>query len=349
MTRPLTVNRRTLLGGLLGTAALGLAGCGGEANAGTKLSAAAPLPTDVAADASLTISIHSAEVALRAAGQLGKLPFKVASWPNITAGPDVIQGFRAHSIDLANNAGIPPIQAEAINVGAKIVAVQTRQKPIYTLATAPGSPIAGIGDLRGKKIAFSQGQAQGLVVLRTLKEQGLSTKDVQLVTLTSNQFLVALQNKQVDVAPLGEPQTTKYLDEYTKDGAKGIPTTAVDLLSILWAPTEVLADEKKAGAIRAFIPFWAQSQVWQYENQDKWIDAYYVKDQGVTAAAGKRIVTALDKPVFPRNWDKARDWEQESADLLVAGGFIKPIKAENLFDRRFQSIAAESVAAQYQE
>jgi len=341
-------SRRTLLGGLLGTAAIGLTGCAGKA-AGAELTSAAPLPTTLSASSELVISIHSVQVALQASGQIDKLPFKVKSWPNLQAGPDVIQAFRAHSSDLANNAGIPPIQAQAINVGTKIVAVQTRQKPLYTLATAPGSGLAGVGDLRGKKIGFSQGQAQGLVVLRVLKQQGLTAKDVTLVKLTSNQFLVALQSKQIDVAPLAEPVTTKYLGQYAKDGAIEIPVTAVDLLSILWAPTEVLADAGKAAAIRAFIPFWARSLVWAYENPDPWIDAYYVKDQAVTAADGKRIVAAQDKPVFPRNWDRAQAWEQESADLLVAGGFIQPIKAEDLFDRRFQTIAADSVAPQYQE
>ena len=341
-------SRRAFLTGLVGAAALGVAGCADSAS-GVQLAAAAPLPTAASPDTELVVSIHPTQVALQAAGTIGKLPFKVKSWPNISAGPDVIQGFRAHSIDLASNAGIPPIQARAINVDAKIVAVQTRNTPIYVFATAPGAPVSGLGDLRGKKIGFSQGQAQGLVVLRTLKEQGLTPKDVQLVTLSSTQFLVALQSKQIDVAPLAEPSLTKYLDEYGKDGAKAIPITAVDYLTILWAPGEVLADSAKAAAIRAFIPFWAQSKVWAYENPNPWIDAYYVKDQGVTTAAGRRIVGAERKPVFPRNWDKALAWEQESADLLVEGGFIKSIKAADLFDRRFETIAADSVPAASRE
>lgn len=342
------LSRRALLGGLLGTATVALAGCGGEA-AGAQLAAAAPLPTDVARDTQLVISIHQTEVALRASGQLDKLPFTVKAWPNISAGPDVIQGFRARSIDLASNAGIPPIQARAINVDAKIIAVQVKQKPLYVFATAPGNPVAGVTDLRGKKIGFSQGQAQGLVVLRTLKEQGLTTKDVQLVTLSSTQFLVALQSKQIDVAPLAEPSLTKYLLQYGKDGAKAIPITAVDYLTILWSPAEVLADARKAAALRAFIPFWARSKVWAYEHQDAWTDAYYVKDQQVSLADGKRIVATEEKPVFPRNWDRAQAWQQESADLLVAGGFIKPIKAADVFDRRFETIAADAVPATYQE
>jgi sulfonate transport system substrate-binding protein len=341
------VSRRTMLTGLLGAAAVGLAGCADAAKA--DLSAAAPLPTSVDAGTELTIAIHTTQVALQASGQIDKLPFRVKDWPNLSAGPDVIQGFRARSIDLASNAGIPPIQARAINVDAKIVAVQTKKVPQYIYATAPGSSLSGLGDLRGRKIGFSQGQAQGLVVLRTLKEQGLTPKDVQLVTLSSTKFLVALQSRQIDIAPLAEPVLTKYLTEYGKDGARAIPMTAIDYLTILWAPGEALADARKAAAIRAFIPYWAQSKIWVYQNSDAWIDAYYVKDQAVTVADGRRILATEDKPAFPRNWDKAQAWQQESADLLVEGGFIPPIKAAELFDRRFETIAADAVPAEYRE
>ena len=89
--------------------------------------------------------------------------------------------------------------------------MQVRRHPLYTFATAPGSSITEAEDFRGKKIGFSQGQAQGVVVLRALKEAGLKNSDVELVALPSTQFLTALQSKQVDVAPLGEPTLTKYL------------------------------------------------------------------------------------------------------------------------------------------
>ena len=61
------------------------------------------------------------------------------------------------------------------------------------------------------------------------------------------------------------------------------------------------------------------------------------------------FVDADEKPAFPRSWAKALAWQQESADLLVDGGFIKPIPAADLFDRRFETIAADSVPAAYRE
>ncbi|WP_333767922.1 ABC transporter substrate-binding protein [Streptomyces sp. IBSBF 2435] len=298
----------------------------------------------------LAIAIHTSQLQLAESGLDKQLQFSVSSWPNLSAGPDVIQGFRAHSVDLASNAGIPPIQAEAIKVGARIVAVQSRDHPIYSFATAPGSgdAIASAKDFRGKKIAFSQGQAQGVVVLRAIKEAGLRNSDVKLIALPSTQFLTALQSKQVDVAPLGEPSLTKYLSQYGKDGARAVATDVVDRLGVLWAPTEVLNDDAKVAAIRNFIPLWAKGVVWAWENTDQWIRSYYVKDQGVTAADGKRIVSALSQPQFPRSWDRAVAWEQETADLMAEGGFVTKVRAEALFDRRFEGLAAQAVPAKYQ-
>jgi sulfonate transport system substrate-binding protein len=342
------LRRRTFLASLGATAAaFGLNACA-EADAGG-LSHDAPLPTEVDPATALSIAIRPTQKQLEGSGLIGKLPFQVKEWVNLGAGPDIIQGFRAKSIDIANNAGIPPIQARAINFDAKIVALQSVPIPIYKLATIPGSGISSPADIKGKKIAFSQGQAQGVVVLRTIKELGLKNSDVTLVPLTSNQFFTALQSRQVDAAPLGEPNLTKYLSQFERDGAKAVDVKAVDYLSVLWSPEAVLADPKKAAAVRSFIPFWVQAAVWGWENQASFIDVYYVKDQQVTKGDGERILAASPRPVFPTSWDKAIAWEQETADLLADGGFVPKVKAMDLFDRRFETIAAEAAPAGYRE
>ncbi|MEV4947312.1 ABC transporter substrate-binding protein [Streptomyces sp. NPDC053755] len=346
---PPLLGRRGFLA-LSGGAALAAAGCAPPPSAAPSAATAkalstAPPPPGTA----LSVAVRTSRIQLAEAGLLKELPFKVSEWPNLSAGPDIIQGFRARSIDLAGNAGIPPIQADAIGVRARIVAVQLRRKPTYVFATAPGSSIARTEDFRGRKIAFSQGQAQGVVVLRALKKAGIPLEDVTLVALPSTQFLTALQSKQVDVAPLGEPTLTKYLDQYRKDGARDVRTDVVDLLTVLWAPAEVLDDPAKAAAVRSFVPLWARGTVWAWEHSDRWIDAYYVKDQGVSRADGKRIVASLNEPHFPARWDEAIAWEQETADLLAEGGFVPRFDVSRLFDRRFEGLAAQAVPARYRE
>ncbi|MET9213205.1 MULTISPECIES: ABC transporter substrate-binding protein [unclassified Nocardia] len=331
---------------LAAAASLLAVSCATDDGDGAALTAA--LPTTVPPGVALTVSANTTKVALTASGELGKLPFTVSSWPAVSAGPDVIQAFRGGSLDLATNAGIPPIHAHATGLDAKIVGVKVRETPLYKLATAPGTAITGLNDLRGKKIAFSPGQAQGVVVLRTLAAAGIRTDEVQLVEINGPQFLTALQGKQIDVAPLGEPTLTKYLDKYASEGARAVATPAVDALSVLWAPTSILRDDSKAAAIAEFVKFWARGEVWAWEHPEEWIDAYYVKDQSVTEADGRRILSTVEKPYFPENWDAAIAWEQQTIDLVTGGGYFgKPFAAADLFDRRFEKLAAGAVPGPY--
>jgi sulfonate transport system substrate-binding protein len=345
------IDRRLFLTSVLGAAAgvAGLSGCAGSsAAAGSEGVSTATLADKVPAGTSLKIASYQnvQQLQFKLAG-LPKLPFTVSNWLNIGAGPDVINAFRAKSLDLANNAGIPPIQAHYQGFDAKIVAIDITRKPNYLFATKPGSDIRTVEDFKGKKLAFSQGQAQGVVLLRALKKAGLKYDDVTLVPLTSNQFLTALQSGQVDIAPLGNSQAPAYLKQYGSKGAHTITTDVVDLLNLLWAPVSVLNDPAKAAAIAAYIPQWAKGQVWQYEHPDIWNREFYVKTQNLTLPQAEAITKLANKPLFPPSWDEAIKWEQETADLLAEGGFVKKFDVGSLFDHRFEGIAAKAVPAEY--
>ena len=345
------VDRRLFLASLLGAAAgvTGLSGCAeSSAAASSKGASTAPLADKVPAGTSLKIASYQNTQQLQfKLAKLPELPFTVSSWVNIGAGPDVINAFRAKSLDLANNAGIPPIQAYYQGFDAKIVAIDVTRKPNYLFATEPGSDIRSVEDFKGRRLAFSQGQAQGVVLLRALKKAGLTYDDVTLVPLTSNQFLTALQSGQVDVAPLANSQAPAYLKQYGSKGAHTITTDVVDLLNLLWAPVSVLNDGAKAAAIAAYIPQWARGLVWQYENPAVWNEEFYVGTQNLTLAQAESVSALANKPLFPPSWDEAIAWEQETADLLAEGGFVKKFDVSSLFDHRFEGIAAKSVPAEY--
>jgi sulfonate transport system substrate-binding protein len=348
-TTTTTINRRLFLKGVAGVGALtGLAACA-TAEAGPTLALTDPLPAQVPPGTSLRIASANQQqkLSLELSGLIDDLTFDVPEWPNISAGPEVINAYRAESLELGSNAGIPPIQARYQGLDARIVAVKQSRTPIYLLATAPGSSIAGPADFRGKKLAFSQGQAQGVVLLRVLAEAGIGHDEVELVELTSLQFLTALQSRQVDVAPLGATQVPKYLEQYASDGARALSTDVLDLLTVLWAPTAVLQDAGKAAAIASYIPLWKQSAVWTWENPQEWAQKYYVDTQNLTLADAEGIIELLGEPLFPPSWDEAIAWEQETVELLAAGGFVQPFDASTLFDRRFEPIATDAVAEEY--
>ncbi|MER7920420.1 MULTISPECIES: ABC transporter substrate-binding protein [unclassified Streptomyces] len=347
------MHRRLFLTSLLGASAAvaGLDGCAkGVATADTGGAAAAtrPLAAEVPAGTSLKITSYQGVEQLQfRLGKFPPLPFTVSDWVNLGAGPDVINAFRARSLDVANNAGIPPIQAQFQGLAAKIVAIELTRRPNYLFATRPGSDIRTVADFKGKRLAFSQGQAQGVVLLRALKKAGLAYDDAELVPLTSNQFLTALQSGQVDVAPLANSQAPAYLKQYAAKGARTVSTDVVDLLNLLWAPQSALNDPAKAAAIAAYIPRWARGQVWQYEHPGQWNEEFYVKTQNLTLPQAESITALANKPLFPPRWDEAIKWEQETADLLAEGGFVKKTDVSALFDHRFEAIAARAVPEEY--
>ena len=344
------LDRRTLLRSALAAGtALGLGACVAPGSGGTTLAADAALPQTVPTGTSLSIasSLGAEQLQLQLAGLIDTLPFKVSSWPNIGAGPDVLAAFRAGSLEVGINAGIPPIEAYNQGYQTRIVAINLTRSPTYVFATKPHSTIASVADFRGKNLAFSQGQAQGVVLLRALQKAGISYKDVNLVNLTSDQFLVALEAGQVDIAPLPVTQLPNYLNSYGKDGAHSITTEVVDFLTLLWAPQTVLQDAAKAAAIAAFVPIWAKGAVWVYEHPDAWQQDFYVKTQNISAAQAEQVVQLSPKPWFPTSWDSAIAWEKTTVDLLAEGGFIKSFDPTALFDRRFEHLAAAAVPATY--
>jgi len=334
----------------LATVAL-VAGCGGAADAGSgsaKLSLDAALPTTVPDGTKIVVGDPATEVALKLSGQLDKVS-KFVQFANLSGGPQTTEAFRAHALDLGSVAEIPPIHATWTGLHVKIVASKFRkdplEHPIYKLGIAPGVSVKTLGDLRGKKIAYSPGQAQGALVLKVLQKAGLTKEDVKLVELpsTGDVYSNALAAKQVDVAPIGGVQIKRYLAKYGKDGAGTIDHGLRDDAGHLYVVTESLEDPGKAAAIRAYVAAWGVAQDWIDKHPKEWIQGYYVKDQGLTEADGQWLVDNAGHPDISADWSDAIQRQQQTIELLAKETGNKVIQAKDLYDLRFQTVAADAI------
>jgi sulfonate transport system substrate-binding protein len=329
-----------------------LAGCGGAADAGgngaAKLSLDAPLPTTVPDGAKIVVGDPATQKALELSGQIDKVS-KYVQFANLSGGPQTTEAFRAHALDLGSVAEIPSIHATWTGLQVKIVASKFRQDPIdhpiYKLGIAPGVSVRTLQDLKGKKIAYSPGQAQGALVLKVLKKAGLTKEDVKLVELpsTGDVYSQALASKQVEVAPIGGVQIKRYLAKYGKDGATTIDHGLRDDAGHLYGPVESLEDPAKAAAIRAYVQAWAVAQDWIDKHPKEWIAGYYVKDQGLTEADGQWLVDNVGHPDIPADWSDAIERQQETIELLAKETGNPVILAKDLYDLRFQTVAADAI------
>lgn len=309
------------------------------------------IPAAVARDTTLTVGAPDLKVALELSGQLDELPFKV-KWANISGGPQCSEAFRADALDVCSAADIPSINAHWTGLDTKLVAVKFRtdplENPIYELGTAPGSGIKTLADLRGKRIAYSPGQAQGALVLRILRKAGLTQQDVELVELasTGDVYPTALGNRQVDAAPLADVNIKRYLANYGKEGGATIKHGLRDDPAHLWALTDSVADAQKSAAVRELVKSWARVQTWIDRHPKEWVAGYYVKDQGLDREDGEYLVRRAGHPDLPADWTEAIHRQQQTIDLLAEEQDREPFDAGLLFDRRYEAVAARAVAGE---
>ncbi|GAA2416302.1 ABC transporter substrate-binding protein [Streptomyces glaucosporus] len=307
------------------------------------------IPEKVPAGTAIAVGAPETEVALRLSGQIGKLPFKV-KWVRMSGGPQCSEAFRAGELDVCSAAEIPSVHARWTGLDTRLVAAEFRKdperNPVYELGIAPGVDVDTLKDLRGKRIAYSPGQAQGALVLRVLAKAGLSEKDVELVELpsTGDVYPTALGSRQVDVAPLGGVNIKRFTAKYGKDGAKTVKHGLRDDPAHLWVPAESVRDPGKAAAIREFVRFWARALIWVDEHPEEWIEGYYVKDQGLSREDGEYLVEASGETSIPADWDPVIERHQETVDLLAEKTGNEPFDAETLYDRRYETVAADAVA-----
>jgi sulfonate transport system substrate-binding protein len=315
----------------------------------------APLPTAIPPGTVLTIGDPTTQRVLEHTGWIKQLPFQV-HWVEVSGGPAVNEAFHAKALDVGSAADVPPIHATWTGIPVRIIAVRLRADPLnhpsYELGVGPKSGINSLADLRGKRIAYSPGQVQGEVVLRTLQAEGLTPADVKLVELPStggDLYVNALVGGLVDVAPIGAgTQSERYLAKYGADGAKVLPHPAFrDDLTLLYARAEVLADPAKAAALRAYIALWARANEWQRAHPDEWAKIYYQDNQGLSAADARAVVAAAGEPDIPTRWDEAIGLEQITADVVAKATGHPSLIAASLFDRRFESVAATAAADEW--
>lgn len=309
----------------------------------------APLPAEIPPGTKLVIGDPQTRVALELSGLIEEIPFEV-EFVNLSGGPQTSEAFRARALDLGAVAEIPSIFAHWTDLPVRNVAYREREDPIahpiYRFGIAPGVEAKSLADFRGKRIAFSPGQAQGALVLRALEAAGLSKADVTLVELpsTGDVYPVALASHQVDVAPIGSSNIRRYITQYGPDGASLVEHGLRDDPSHLYAPQWVLDDPAKAAAIAAYVGIWAKATQWINDNPEAWIEGYYVKDQGLSAEDGHYLVELTGNQIVPDSWDEVVGRHQHTIDILAAELGYAPFSAEEIFDRRFEALGAAALA-----
>lgn len=149
-------------------------------------------------------------------------------------GPMVTQALVNKQIDFAGNGDMISIIARSSGAKTRLILPSNRLTNAYLLVK-PDSPLSTIKELAGKKVAYFKGNYIQLQVIRILKTEGMTEKDIRNVSLRGASAINALISGKVDAVFCG----SEGLESVNK-GLTKIAYSTLDQSPLLTAQSGVL-------------------------------------------------------------------------------------------------------------
>jgi sulfonate transport system substrate-binding protein len=215
-------------------------------------------------------------------------PYAV-EFADFSGGAAVIEALRSGAADVGS-IGEAPVPIAVASGVTDLVTIGLQANPGtsggYYLVARPNSGITSIEQLRGKKVAYPPGSGRHMITAALLRKHGLDLKkDVQPVELAGAEVVPTFAAGAVDAAIVLGNQYYQLGEPPVLGDGTGINTGIQTLI----VHKDVLNDPAKAAAIGDYVGRAVAANNWKDTHPDEWINAYYVKQQGITYEQGKKL------------------------------------------------------------
>lgn len=240
------------------------------------------------------------------------------------------------TLDLAPMSEIPPIFGIRNQAPVKLIAVLTGDVNNQAFVVPKGSTMQSLAELPGKRVGYIRSTSSHYMLLRALKEQGLTLGDIQPFALTPQDGFAAFQNGNLDVWV-----TFGYFIQLAelRSGARVLRTGQGYLSGnyVIAANQRAIDDPGKRAAIEDYVQREYRSWQWVQHNPEAWA-AKSEKILGIPrevflsqykAQSGPRVLQAVD--------DAAVRSQQAVADTFFEAGVLpQRLDVAPLWDRSFR-------------
>lgn len=282
--------------------AFGASGCLVESGRGEQVRSLAekvdcPLPPDPQIRTTVRIGyqeIPNGDLIVKDTSLLATcLPNATITWSKFASGGDVLQAFRARSLDIALLGSAPASRAlsQPLDIDMRVVWIHDVIGKAESLVVHDAS-IADLQGLRGKSIAVPFASTSHLSLLTALDRAGI-TGDVKLIN-TQPDAMLAAWGKGIDAAWVWDPVLSKLaanghvIADSAQTAAAGSPTFDLE-----GARSEFVADNAP------FMKYWTAAQNWAAEliGADPQRAARHIAAQ--LAVSPDQVVTQLAGYLYP--------------------------------------------------
>jgi len=141
------------------------------------------------------------------------------------AGPPLLEGMNAGSIDFGYTGEGPPVFAQAAGTPLVYVAYETANPKSEGILVPKDSPIKTVADLKGKKVAFVKGSNTHYFLVKALEAAGLQYSDINPAFLKPAEARAAFEGGNLDAWATWDP----YLAAAEKSAGARLLTDATGI------------------------------------------------------------------------------------------------------------------------
>jgi sulfonate transport system substrate-binding protein len=264
---------------------------------------------------------------------VANIPYKTAL-AEFAAGNLIVEALSADSLDFGSMSEIPPIFAAAGGAPLKVIAVLRGDVNNQVVLVPKNSAITGPAQFKGKRIGYARSTTSHYFLLKLLKENGLSFKDIEPVALAPQDALAAFQSGQLDAWVI-----YGLVVELAKNQGARVLRTADGYLSgnyVVSASSKAIADPLRHAAIGDYLQRLAKVYDWINRNPQPWA-AKSGQIAGVPAQLFLNQVKQRSQPYkLTAVDDAAIRSQQQVADVFADAGLLaRRIDVTPIWDRSF--------------
>lgn len=126
-------------------------------------------------------------------------------WAEFTSGPPLLEALSANALDFGYTGDVPPIFAHAARGNLLFVGATESSDEGHAILVPADSLLQSVQDLKGKSIAFKRGSSAHGVLIKFLRNAGLSLDDITQLDLSPPDAIAAFDSGSIDAWVIWDP------------------------------------------------------------------------------------------------------------------------------------------------
>ncbi|KGM31982.1 ABC transporter substrate-binding protein [Inquilinus limosus MP06] len=266
-------------------------------------------------------------------GQADNLPYRI-DWKQFPAAQPLLEALNAGALDVGMMGDLSFFTVFAAGAPLRAIGAYRADPRTQAILVRSESPIQGVQDLRGKRLAGTRAGWGQFLILATLKQAGIDPSEVEIVLLPPPEARSALAAGAIDAWAVWEPYvSTEILERGARvvaDGRGLSPT-----ITLVAAHVDAIA--AKHAALQDFLGRLSAGRAWVRAHPAEYA-RYYAGLSKIPEAVVQRS-TEQQQVGFVALDDAVVAELQRAADLTVEFGILRGrVDVASTIDRSFSAV-----------